>query len=168
MLLINGYRNLNIITFSPVSGTFVESPPKTWGSGTGFGVATKTIPSGGSGRLLATHQGNGFGNVVAGFDPLNTLEDYTGYDYGLYSEASSNLYRYVVNGTTFPTGIASAAGDLFGVNRVGSVITAEYYRNGVWTVLFTFVSSYTGQLWLKFSLASASNSVINPMASGIS
>jgi len=168
MLLINGYRNLNIITFSPVSGTFVESPAGTWGSGTGFAVATKTIASGGSGRILATHQGNGFGNVVAGMDSTSVLEDYTGFDYGVYSEASTNLYRYVVSGSTFATGISSSANDLFGINRVGSVITAEYYRNGVWTVLFTFSSSYTGQLWLKFALASGSNSVINPKGSGIS
>lgn len=67
------------------------------------------------------------------------------------------------------TGISYAVGDRMGLRRNGStgVVTAEYYRNGVWTVMKTFTNTYTAKLYIHSKIPTASAQINNLRGIGV-
>ncbi len=51
------------------------------------------------------------------------------------------------------TGIAAVDGDLFGLYRTGSTVSARYYRSGSWTTARTFAGTHSTALYQYISSA---------------
>lgn len=149
------------VPFPFVSGSYTESPAQRWGPGTGFGLSGKFIA--GNGYYRADYSSTANQDALIAFDLNNNLENYTGFDYVLYVAPSGGQYTTIEGGVAFTaSGVVAVAGDMYRLNRVGTTITAEYYRAGVWTVIYTFPVTTAANLYLKGAIPDVSKFLLNP------
>lgn len=82
----------------------------------------------------------------------------------VWGGANYRAYNGVTD-THHDTGVAYQNGDKFGlfVSDAG-VVTAQYYRSGVWTVMWTFANNATGNLYLGGNGFEISH-IVNPKVS---
>lgn len=145
--------SLELLTFTTVADGFVQSPTGTWGRW-GYGVDSKVLT--GDGWIQSDYTGITNNSAAIGLSLNNTLNQYP-WDFTLMAETSvGNGYEscglawadYSSSGASpDPT-----AGDKYRIKRTGNVITAEYYRGGVWTVIRTFTATSSAPLYLKGGL----------------
>ena len=153
---------LTPITYSVVSGVFVESPSGRWGSGYGFALADQYLPANGWIQADFTLAENT--TAVIGLDVSNTLEDFANIGYALYVADGSDIYTTIENNVYTNTGVTALVGDQYRLSRTGSTIKAEYSRDSgqTWTTLRTFPVVNGGSLYIKASIPTTSRYVLNP------
>lgn len=145
------------LTFPTVTN-WQESPAHRWGPITGNngeGRTNKSLAASTDGWIqqevnisanarltgICLHSTNGNGSPF-----------YGSADYNLYVDTDNHYWTSVVS-VFHDSGVTAVDGDLCRLNRVSGTITAEYYRGGVWTVMYTFSATTTAQLWAMASSA---------------
>ena len=62
--------------------------------------------------------------------------------------------------------ITPVAGDKFGIFiSLGGIVTARYFRSGVWTTFYTFSGTNSANLYLSFTGILSNTKISNPKTS---
>lgn len=137
-----------------VSGDLTESPACTWGSaaGTGQGYSTTSLANGTDGYFVIKNINGSTATVnpIGLDDAANNSTIYTAWEYVVYR--FSGFYYYIDNAATVAGGtIAAADNDLVRLNKVGTVVKAQYSSdNGVtWNDIHTYSLSANHTLYAK-------------------
>lgn len=115
----------------------------------GFALGTKKLATSADGYVQMSLATTSDYNAILGLSTSNSNTNYTGYKYFVWANDQSNYYVGADGGNIEDTGVAPQIGDLFRLRRTSGTVYAEYYRNGSWTVIKTFGTTYTSNLyWL--------------------
>lgn len=155
-----------IVTYTTVSGTFVQSPNNVWGN-SGFGLSSLSLPASTDGTYQCDYTSTANLDAAIAFDPVNTNTNQTTYDYSIYVDSGTTQYAIIENGTPLAaSGITAVSGHKFRLRRTGSTFFAEYSANAVtWTLIYTFGTTSSAQQFLKAFCSSTS--VLNPQATNV-
>ncbi len=160
------------------SRSFMNRSGDNYVSATGANIsncaaaADENLPAGVVGGVYADVDFtiNAFQYILA-LDPRFSVTTYS--DLPLLVLCDGAVYR-VTNALT-STGVVCQDGDKFGVFRDGAgVVKAKYFRNGVWTDLYTFSGTYTQKLYCSFNINAISGAgattylIKNPTGTGLS
>ena len=151
---------LNFTNVTSFGSGFVQSPTGQWGVAScngGYGVATKSLTSDGWIEAEIPDIRNNFINI--GLSTNNTLNE-GNWDYTLYI-ASSLYVAGNIGLTDAGSGTTPIVGDKIRLKRTGTTITAEYYRSGSWTILYSFTTHSSATLYLKIQANSGAH-IVNP------
>lgn len=142
-MLVNGGRHM--VTYPTISGTFVQTTKRTWDGITGgaYAVGKFNIPAGDDFVYYAQYNGITNQNCALGISDNSALEQNNHFDLGILPFSVGGFYRYIDGDGGVPTdsAITATAGDLWGIRRRGTVYTFEYFRAGVWGIMFTAAAS---------------------------
>lgn len=152
-----GYASCPNVLDIPTLTNFTENSTGTYtvtsAASDGNGKASQTIT--GDGYVYSEYQSSqNTESLAIVWDSLSTLTTsyYTTGKFTFFVFAGGYWANYDQEGA-INTGIAAVDGDLFGLKRTGSTITARYYRSGTWTTARTFAGSHSTTLYQYISSA---------------
>lgn len=144
------------------SGTNMsESPANNWyatdGNGNWCGYSTSYLPASEAGYYYAEYNSLADNdNVFIALSSAVLSSCEIVFDgnlrYAVFPDDNQGFYRVRdgVAGSFTTTSVVPTVGDLFGIFReAGGTVTAQYYRSGTWTVMHTYSSGSTANLYFS-------------------
>lgn len=91
-------------------------------------------------------------NMIYGFNLSSIDENYTGIDYAAYV-TTSGVLNWLSNGANASTGYTLAAGDYYGVRRIGTTVDVITSPDGsTWTSRYTFPATTSATLYVNLNI----------------
>jgi len=155
-----------VLSLANNNGRFTEGPTGTWSNSTPDAQAQADRTLDGDGYVMMERSGTVNDTVVMSFGTSSGLAGWQTLPWGVFM--NSGTYQCRDNGSDINTGVAVATGDKVRLRRAGSQITAEKSSDsGVsWTLLRTYSTTTSAQLYIKFNAVLGSRAVLNPMGLG--